>query len=118
MLSRTYLQTNLSQMNQMNQLLVLALLALFLGACSPTNNLTMGTTEPAPVVLSPEIKRIGLINRSIPSEANQKADQIDRILSVEGMRLDEDGAQTALIALKNSLLDQGIADEVIILQPR
>ena len=77
----------------------------------------MGTTEPATVVLSPEIKRIGIINRSIPSEANKKVDQIDRILSAEGMRLDEDGAQAAIIALKNSLLDQGIADEVIILQP-
>ena len=104
-------------MNRFNQLLVLALAALIFGGCSATNNLTMGTTEPAPVVLSPEIKTIGIINRSVPSEANQKADQIDKILSVEGMRLDEDGAQAAIIALKNSLLDQGIADEVKILHP-
>ena len=104
-------------MNRINRLLVLAILGSCLIGCSATNNLTMGSTEPAPVVLSPEIKRIGIINRSIPSEANQKVDQIDRILSAEGMRLDEDGAQAALVALKNSLLDQGIADEVKILQP-
>ena len=104
-------------MIRINQLLVLAILASCLIGCSATNNLTMGTTEPATVVLSPEIKRIGIINRSIPSEANKKVDQIDRILSAEGMRLDEDGANAAIIALKNSLLDQGIADEVVILQP-
>lgn len=95
----------------------MALASIFLGACSATNNLTMGITEPAVVVLSPEVKRIGIINRSLPSEGNKKADQIDKILSVEGLQLDRQGSEAALRALKKSLLDQGIVEEVKIIEP-
>lgn len=104
-------------MRRINLLAFLAIAALQFLGCSSTNQLTMGTTQPAPVVLSPDIKRIGLVNRSTPSEAHKSADQIDKILSVEGLRLDQEGSASALEALKASLLTNGIAEEIIILEP-
>ena len=93
----------------------LALCYILIG-CSATNNLTMGVNEPALVELSPEIRTIGIINRSIPSEGNKKADQIDKVLSAEGLKLDQHGSEAALRALKKSLLDQGNFEEVKILE--
>jgi len=76
----------------------------------------MGITEPALVELSPEIRTIGIINRSIPSEGHEKADQIDKILSAEGLQLDRHGSEAALRGLKKSLLDKGVVEEVKILE--
>lgn len=104
-------------MKKLSLIASLAIAVIFLYSCSATNHLTMGATEPATVVISPDIKVIGLINRSVPSEANEKADQIDRILSIEGKQLDQDGSNAALLALKDALLEQGIAEEVKILPP-
>ncbi|MGI9547753.1 MAG: DUF6340 family protein [Flavobacteriaceae bacterium] len=104
-------------MKRLNLLAHMALISFCLMGCSATNNLTMGVTEPATVVLSPDVRTIGIINRSLPSEANQKADQIDKILSIEGLQLDQQGSEASLQALKNALLDQGIVEEVKILNP-
>lgn len=104
-------------MKRLNLMAFLALCYMLIG-CSATNNLTMGVNEPAVVELSPEIRTIGIINRSIPSEGNKKADQIDKILSVEGLQLDQHGSEAALRALKKSLLQQGNYDVVKILTPK
>lgn len=84
-------------------------------SCSATNNLTMGATEPAIVHLPESIKRIGIINRSLPSEGNQKIDKIDRILSAEGINLDKKGAEAAIIALSEELYRTGKFEEIVIL---
>ena len=103
-------------MNRLNQLALLSLLSIFIFSCSSTNNLTLGTTVPAQVDLSPEVKTIGIVNRSLPSESNQKADQIDKVLSAEGRLLDQQGSESALRALKTALESNGIADNVKILE--
>ncbi len=103
-------------MKRLNLLAFFALCYMLIG-CSATNNLTMGVNEPALVEISPEIRTIGIINRSIPAETNKKADQIDKILSAEGLQLDQLGSEAALRALKKSLLDQGNLSEVKILPP-
>lgn len=90
-------------------------IGLLLLSCSATNNLTMGATEPAIVHLPKSIKRIGIINRSLPSEANQKIDKIDRILSAEGINLDEKGAKAAISALSEELYRTGKFEEIVVL---
>ncbi len=104
-------------MRRINLLALLAINVFLFISCSSTNQLTMGATQPAPVVLSSNIKKIGLVNRSTPSETNKSADKIDKILSIEGMQLDEEGSAVALEALKTKLLTKGIAEEVIIIEP-
>jgi len=88
---------------------------LLLLSCSAINNLTMGATEPAIVQLPKSVKRIGIINRSLPSEGNQKIDKIDQILSAEGLNLDKKGAKAAITALSEELHRTGKFEEIVIL---
>ncbi len=64
----------------------------------------MGVTEPAMVHLPSEVKRIGIINRSEPSQGNKVLDNLDKVLSAEGIHLDEKGAEAAISALASELL--------------
>lgn len=86
--------------------MILAII-IVLSACSATSQLTMGVKQPAKVPIPSDVARIGLINRSIPAEGNKSLDKIDKILSLEGLRLDELGANAALNGLKAELERSG-----------
>ncbi|MGB5818898.1 MAG: DUF6340 family protein [Saonia sp.] len=90
-------------MRNLFQLFVIAIIIVSLGSCSATNRLTMGVTEPAQIPLSSDITKIGIINRSIPSEENKIVDQIDKILSLEGLHLDKEGSESAVTGLLDAL---------------
>lgn len=78
--------------------------ALILGACSSYNHLTIGITEPAPVDSPNEIKKVGIINRSIPNENSKTIfDGMDKVLSLEGKMLDSLGAARAVTGLYDGL---------------
>lgn len=83
--------------------LIFVVSALFFCSCSATNSLTMSVTEPAPVTLSPEIKKVGIIDRSLASEKHKRLDNLDKILSIEGKNLDKDGANEAVTGLFDGL---------------
>ena len=88
--------------------LLVSVATLFLfTSCASTNELTIPVTRPATVHLPNSVEHIGIVDRSIPSERNRIADEIDKILSIEGKNLDKEGAQHAVIALKEEL---GVAD--------
>ncbi|MFB9056951.1 DUF6340 family protein [Mariniflexile ostreae] len=82
-------------------------ICIVLSACSATSQLTMGVKEPAKIPISSHVSRIGIINRSIPEEANKSLDKIDKILSLEGLMLDQLGANAALNGLKAELQRNG-----------
>lgn len=77
-------------------------IGLLLFSCQPMNNLTMSVTEPAPVYVPSNIKNIGLLNRSLASAKNKPLDDIDKILSIEGMNLDIEGANYIVQSLKDT----------------
>ena len=70
-------------MTNRNPLIAFTFIAFLFVGCSATNNLTMSAIEPAPVTLSKDVTRIGIINRSLPAEEHKIADQVDKLLSVE-----------------------------------
>lgn len=72
-------------------------------ACSSTNRLTMGITQPAQVSIASDVAQIGIINRSEASEKNKIVDNIDKVLSLEGLNLDKEGAQKAVSGLRYEL---------------
>ena len=72
-------------------------------SCSSTNRLTMNAVEPARISLPEKATKIGIINRSLPSEANRTLDQVDKILSLEGRNLDKEGAASAVMGLYDEL---------------
>ena len=75
----------------------------------------MSAVEPAPITLSKDVTRIGIINRSLPSEGNKTADKIDKILSAEGLNLDNEGSEVAILALKEQLERNETIEEIVII---
>lgn len=75
----------------------------------------MSAVEPAPITLSKDVTRIGIINRSLPSKGNKTADKIDKILSAEGLNLDNEGSEAAILALKDQLEGNASIEEIVII---
>lgn len=84
----------------------LAIILFLFVACSSTNRMTMGITMPAQVSIAADVAHIGIINRSVASEKNKTLDKIDKILSLEGLNLDKEGAENTLLGLQYEL-DRG-----------
>jgi len=97
-----------------NSMLIL-MAGIILSSCSSTNLLTIGVTEPAPVTIHPDIKRIGVIDRSLPSDNNKNLDNLDKIFSIEGKNLDKDGANSAIVGVFDELSVNHNLSEVKIL---
>jgi len=79
------------------------------------NNLTMSVTEPAPVHVSSQIKRVGILNRS-ESTTNKALDKIDQVLSAEGMNLDKEGAENVIVGIKEEFENDQTFDEVVLIK--
>lgn len=90
-------------MKTLVQIITFLLLILFFSSCGSTSTVTIGVTEPAAVYLSSDVHSIGIINRSLPSEKNKTIDDIDKILSIEGVNFDKEGAASAIIGLSDQL---------------
>ncbi|MBC6999172.1 DUF6340 family protein [Cytophaga sp. FL35] len=84
-------------------LLTTAFLTMIFTSCSSTSTLTMGVLEPARINVPNDVVKVGLINRSLPSESNKTVDKIDKILSLEGLNLDKEGAEAAVSGLYDEL---------------
>ncbi|WP_405396699.1 DUF6340 family protein [Maribacter sp. Asnod2-G09] len=96
---------------------VLVITAFFsIMACSSTNRMTMGITQPAQVPIPNDVINIGIVNRSSASEKNKVVDNIDKILSLEGLNLDKEGAQNAVTGLKYELERSNRFDAVKVIE--
>ncbi len=82
---------------------IILVISLLMAACGSTNRMTLGVTEPAIVHLPPTVKRVGIINRSLPSKGNNALDKIDQVLSAEGLNLDKKGSEAAITSLASEL---------------
>ncbi len=89
----------------------LLFLTVTLLACK-TNVVTMSVVEPPVVPLSPEIKSVGIINRSKPSNEAKGIDKLDQVLSLEGAKLDKDGANEAFKGIYDELMATNRFDKV------
>ena len=63
----------------------------------------MGITQPAQISIPSDVASIGIINRSTASEKNKIVDKIDKVLSLEGLNLDKEGAQNTILGLSYEL---------------
>ncbi len=84
-------------------------------ASCKTQQLYLNVVEPAPVSISRDIKKVGVINRSMPTDETRAIDVIDKALSLEGANLDKDGAQESIKGLSDELLNNNRFTEVKIL---
>ena len=77
-----------------------------------TSELSLSVIEPAPVTLPREIKQVGVINRSMPTDETKTLDIIDKALSLEGTDLDKDGAEQCIAGLTEELMNNQRFDKV------
>jgi tetratricopeptide (TPR) repeat protein len=75
---------------------------LILASCK-TNQLYLNVIEPAPVTLPSNIKKIGIIDRTSPTEQTKVLDAADKILSLEGANFDKEGASASVKGLTEEL---------------
>jgi hypothetical protein len=95
-------------MNKYSILLVI----IFLSVSCKTQQLYLNVTEPAPVTIPPYVKVVGVINRSMPTDETKAIDVLDKVLSLEGVDLDKDGAQQSINGLFDELMNNNRFAEV------
>jgi len=86
-----------------NSGIILIAISFYLVGCSSTNYLTMSVLEPAPVTVPSYIKKVGIVDRSLPTEESKQYDKIDQALTAEGKTLDIEGAREAIRGIENEL---------------
>jgi hypothetical protein len=89
---------------QMKKYSIIILIISFLISCK-TSELYLNVVEPAPVTIPDYVKRVGVINRSMPTDETKSFDILNKALTLEGVDLDKDGAQVSIQALSDELLN-------------
>ncbi len=77
-----------------------------------TSELYLNVVEPAPVTIPNYIKNVGIINRSIATDETKAIDVVDKVLSLEGAKLDKDGARESIKGLTQELINNGRFAEI------
>lgn len=90
----------------------LVLLILFVLSSCKTNELYLNVIEPAPVTIPSYIKKVGVINRSAPTDQTKALDIADKVLSLEGANLDAEAAMESIKGLSEELMNNNRFTEV------
>ena len=98
----------------MKKYLILSLMVALACSCA-TQQLYLNVTQPAPVTIAPEIKTIGIIDRSNPTDQTKSLDKLDKVLSLEGSKLDSIGTLEAIKGVTRELAANDRFNEVKLL---
>lgn len=99
-------------MRRLAQVLTLSLLA---SACKNTFPVTVYNLEPSPVVLSKDIRRIGIINEVRENEWDQNIASLEALVRARDLELAKEGTDAALEGLLAELQKDQRFDTVMIL---
>ena len=94
--------------------LLLLLVAASAISCA-TQELYLNVTQPAPVTIAPEIKTVGIIDRSNPTDQTKTIDMIDQLMTLEGDELDSLGTREAIRGVTEELKQNDRFNEVKLL---
>ncbi len=98
----------------MKKYLVLPFIVAAMASCA-TQELYLNITQPAPVTIAPEIKTVGIIDRSTPTDQTKSLDALDRLLTLEGADLDSIGTLEAIKGVTAELAANDRFNEVKLL---
>lgn len=96
----------------MKNLLLSLLFILLFFSCSKKGTITLTIQEPPQIKLSENIKKITIINRTIPAEETKVIDELEKVLTLEGVNLDKEASNTAIQVLKDELTNLNKYTEV------
>lgn len=72
-------------------------------SCSKKGLIYLSVLEPSEMYVPKTTLKLGVLNRTLPADKSKTLDDIEKILSAEGVNLDKIGAEEAVSAFKNSL---------------
>jgi len=98
----------------MKKFLIIPLIALTAISCK-TQQLYLNIVQPAPVTLSKDIKVVGIIDRTTPTDQTKILDAIDKVVSLEGTDLDKVGTAESINGVKEELVNNDRFTEVKVL---
>lgn len=73
----------------------------------------MNVLEPAQVWVRPSVKKLGIINRTLPSPQTKPLDDLEKILTMEGLNLDKEGAESSVSSLRTELATSNRFPELV-----
>ncbi len=79
-----------------------------------TNQLSLSVLSPSPVTISNEVKKVGVVNRSIPGDENKAVNALHQLLSAESISMIKEGSAEGVRGLKDALLENKRFDYVTI----
>ncbi|HOP58469.1 MAG TPA: DUF6340 family protein [Bacteroidales bacterium] len=91
------------------------LLVIALTVSCKTNELYISVIDPAPVALSKDIAKPGVIDRSMPTDETKGLDRLERIITLEGADLDKEGAGECIKGFADELVNNGRFNDVRLL---
>lgn len=95
----------------MKKFLIILTMAFLVLSCK-TNQLYLNVIEPAPVTISPDIKKVGVIDRTLATDATKPLDVVEKVISLEGKNLDKEGAAESIRGLTEELMNNERFTEV------
>jgi hypothetical protein len=92
----------------------LMLIGFILSGCK-TQLVYMTVTQPAPVSIPKYVQKVGILNRSLPSEDNKLLNTVDMVLSEKGPELDKEGGKESIRGVKDALMQNNRFSNVLLL---
>jgi hypothetical protein len=86
----------------MKKYLILIIIVAAASSCA-MQELYINVKQPAPVTIAPEIKSVGIIDRSTPTDETEIIDLLEKVLTLEGQDLDVIGSGEAIRGVKDEL---------------
>ena len=112
---RAFMSSKNSTMRKSFILAIFSVSALLLAACGATQSVVLTSLEPAPVLLSKEIKRIGIIDESITLKKEEFSDKLDELVSIKDGQLQKQWKDAAINGLYGELLKDQRFDTILML---
>jgi len=96
-------------------LTIFSTLTLLLSGCEATQSVMLTSLEPAPVLLSKEITRIGIIDESITLKKEEFRNKLDELVSIKDDELQKQWKDAAISGLYGELLKDQRFDTILML---
>ncbi|MGB8357999.1 MAG: DUF6340 family protein [Bacteroidales bacterium] len=98
----------------MKKFFVIPIIVIATSSCA-MQELYLNVTQPAPVTIAPEIKTVGIIDRSNPTDQTKTLEKLDQLFTLEGSELDSIGTLEAIKGVTEELRNNDRFAEVKLL---
>jgi tetratricopeptide (TPR) repeat protein len=95
--------------------IILFLSILVVVSSCKTNQLFINVHVPAPVTMSNSVKKIGIMNRSIPNEQEKVQNAAHQVLSAQSFAMLKEGGSEGIRGLKDALLENKRFEQIAVL---